>query len=97
MVILEAAAAGVPIAAANIGGIPDLIEDGRSGLLFDPRDAASILNAVRVILSDDSKTTAMAQVARSACLEKNGPRTVAQRHLHVYDQVVRSANLSDQH
>jgi glycosyltransferase involved in cell wall biosynthesis len=96
MVILEAAAVGIPVAAANIGGIPDLIEDGQTGLLFDPRDASSIVNAVHVILSDNHKATTMAQVARSACLVKHGPRTVAQRHLQVYDQVVRSANLSDQ-
>jgi len=94
MVILEAAAVGIPVAAANIGGIPDLIEDGRTGLLFNPCDAASILNAVRVILSDNHKATTMAQVARSACLEKRGPRTVAQRHLQVYDQVSRLAHLS---
>ena len=96
MVVLEAAAAGVPIAAANIGGIPDLVEDGRSGLLFDPHDATSIIDAVRVVLSDNHKATTMAQVAQSACLEKHGPTTVAQRHLKVYDQVVRSANLSGQ-
>jgi glycosyltransferase involved in cell wall biosynthesis len=96
MVVLEAAAAGVPIAAANIGGIPDLVEDGRSGLLFDPRNATSISDTVRVVLSDKHKATHMAQVAQSACLEKHGPTSVAQRHLQVYDQVVRSANLSGQ-
>jgi glycosyltransferase involved in cell wall biosynthesis len=96
MVVLEAAAAGVPIAAANIGGIPDLVEDGRTGLLFDPRDPTSIIDAVRVVLSDNHKATTMAQVAQSACSEKHGPITVAQRHLQVYDQVVRSANLSGQ-
>jgi glycosyltransferase involved in cell wall biosynthesis len=94
MVILEAAAVGIPVAAANIGGIPDLIEDGRTGLLFDPRDTASIRNAVRAILLDNHKATTMAEIARSACLEKHGPRTVAQRHLQVYDQVLRSADLS---
>jgi glycosyltransferase involved in cell wall biosynthesis len=94
MVVMEAAAAGVPIAAANIGGIPDLVEDGRSGLLFDPRDAISIIDAVRVILSDNPKATTLAQVARSACLEKHESGRVAKRHLQVYDQVVKLANSS---
>jgi glycosyltransferase involved in cell wall biosynthesis len=45
MVILEAMAAGVAVAASKIGGILDLIDDGRTGYLFDPLDSAFIQQA----------------------------------------------------
>jgi len=46
MTVLEAAAAGVPVMAANVGGVPDLVADGKTGLLCDPLDAASMGGAV---------------------------------------------------
>ncbi|MCI0351074.1 MAG: glycosyltransferase family 4 protein, partial [Acidobacteriales bacterium] len=38
MVVLEAMASGLPVAAANVGGVPELVDDGVTGLLFDPLD-----------------------------------------------------------
>jgi glycosyltransferase involved in cell wall biosynthesis len=46
MVILEAMASGVPVAASRIGGIPDLIEEGVTGYFFDPFNSQSIRDAV---------------------------------------------------
>jgi glycosyltransferase involved in cell wall biosynthesis len=46
MTVLEAMAAGVPVVAANVGGVPDLITDGKTGLLCNPLDAASMAGAV---------------------------------------------------
>src|SRR5262249_21215952 len=42
MVVLEAMAAGVPVLAANVGGVPDLIEPGQTGWLCDPKGEASM-------------------------------------------------------
>ena len=52
MVVLEAMAAGVPVLAAKVGGLPDLIEDGKNGLFCDPLDAASMKSGVSRILDD---------------------------------------------
>ena len=42
--------AGVPVVAARIGGIADLIEHGRTGLLYDPNDAGALEAALRSLM-----------------------------------------------
>ena len=54
LVIHEAFMAGVPVVASRIGGIPDLIQDGTNGLLFEPASAPSLAAAIRRLLDDPS-------------------------------------------
>jgi glycogen(starch) synthase len=51
-VVLEAMAHGRPVVASRIGGIPDLVEDGRSGLLVRPNDPAALADSLWRILTD---------------------------------------------
>jgi glycosyltransferase involved in cell wall biosynthesis len=50
-VILEALAAGRPVVASRVGGVPDVIVDGRTGLLIPPRDAEELFHALRLALA----------------------------------------------
>ena len=50
--LMEAMAAGVPVVSTRLSGIPELIEDGRSGLLAEPGDAASLAVALRRLLDE---------------------------------------------
>lgn len=49
---LEAAASGVPVVGPRVGGLPEVVTDGETGLLFDPGDEASAAAAVLRILGD---------------------------------------------
>jgi glycosyltransferase involved in cell wall biosynthesis len=55
MVVQEAYAYGVPIAASNIGSLPHLIAENRTGTLFTPGNAESLLASVQPLLADDKQ------------------------------------------
>ena len=88
MAVLEAGAAGVPVVAANVGGVPDLIEDGKNGLLFDPQNAASMSGAVEKILAQPEFARALAAEANRRAKERFHPPVVARKHLEIYREVL---------
>jgi glycosyltransferase involved in cell wall biosynthesis len=88
MVILEAAAAGLPFAASAIGGIPDLIEDNITGLLFDPSSPDEIRAAIARILQDKHLAKSVAHTALTACRHRFAPESVAREHLGIYKAVL---------
>ena len=63
MVMLEAMAAGTPIVATNVGGIPDLISPGE-GVLVPPEDPGALAGAIRATLDDHEGATARARAAQ---------------------------------
>ena len=52
MVLREAFAFGTPAAVSNIGPLPEIVEHGRTGVVFAPGDPAALLAALRAIWSD---------------------------------------------
>ena len=80
MVVLEAMAAGVPVAAANVGGVPELVTDGQTGILFDPLDVDAMTKAVTKLLVEPPLT----ERARQQALERYHPRVIARRHVEIY-------------
>ena len=70
LTIAEAMAAGVPIVAASVGGIQEMVEDGKTGLLVDPHDPKSICDAVSKILSDETLANLMGQCAKKTAIAR---------------------------
>ena len=90
MAVLEAMAAGVPVIAANVGGVPDLIEDGRTGLFCDPLDDASMAAAIARVVDAPGEAAARAATARAEARRRFHPHAVAARHLEIYREVLAS-------
>jgi len=61
--VLEAMAAGLPVVATRVGGIPEVIEDGVSGLLVAPRDSHALAIAILQVLKNERLAK---QLGRSA-------------------------------
>jgi glycosyltransferase involved in cell wall biosynthesis len=59
--LLESMAAGIPVIATRVGGNPEVIEDGISGLLVPPRDSAAIAAAVGRLLEDEELASRLGQ------------------------------------
>jgi glycosyltransferase involved in cell wall biosynthesis len=89
MAVLEAMAAGVPVAGARVGGVPDLIKPGQTGRLFEASDQSDIRQNVRSMLEDSDQTRALADNARRLALELLRPEIVARRHMQIYQEVLR--------
>lgn len=88
MVVLEAMAAGVPVLASNVGGVPDLIKDGKTGLFCDPTRPASFREGLERLLSERSWTQQLAAAAKAEALQRFHPQVIAREHLEIYRQVI---------
>ncbi|PIP86882.1 hypothetical protein COW81_03405 [Candidatus Campbellbacteria bacterium CG22_combo_CG10-13_8_21_14_all_36_13] len=67
---LEAMAAGVPVVATPVGGIPDFLKDGATGLFCNKKDPKDIARAIGEILDDDTLSALIQKNARTLVLEK---------------------------
>jgi glycosyltransferase involved in cell wall biosynthesis len=63
--ILEAMAAGKPVVATNVGGNPELVKDGETGVLVAPRDVAALAEAIRRLSEDTHLRRRMGATART--------------------------------
>jgi glycosyltransferase involved in cell wall biosynthesis len=93
MVVLEAMAAGVPVLAAKVGGVPDLVEDGATGLFCDPLDPGSMSSGVGKLLRDPALGGRLAMEAKRRALERFHPRVIARRHVEIYGEVLETRRL----
>jgi glycosyltransferase involved in cell wall biosynthesis len=64
-VLLEAAVVGVPAVAAAVGGVPEVVEHGRTGLLFEPGDEAALADGLHRLLTDRPEALRLSAAARA--------------------------------
>jgi len=91
--LLEAMASGVPIVSTDAGGIPDLVEDGRTALLVPPRDPQAMAAAALRLLADSELAARMKQAGIQCAGRYTWPQ-VAPRLLGVYARALGVASLN---
>jgi glycosyltransferase involved in cell wall biosynthesis len=88
VVLLEALAHGVPVVAADLGGITDIVENGVTGLLVPHGDPAALDAAIRRLLDDRALASRLAQAGAARVRERFGVESVARALAGVYRQAV---------
>lgn len=91
-VVLEAMEAGLPIVATRVGGIPDMIEHEREGLLVPPRDGRALVEAIRRVGDEPGLAARLGRAARERARQMYSVEQVAARWHDLYRQVARRTN-----
>ncbi len=89
MVILESMAKGVPVVATRVGGNPEQIVHGQTGLLVDPGDPAGLAAAMRTILCDSELSQEMSMNSRRRLEEEFSLVKMVQQTQDAYEDVLR--------
>ncbi|MDB5059711.1 MAG: glycosyl transferase group 1 [Chloroflexi bacterium] len=84
LVAIEAMARGKAVIASRAGGMLDIVQDGRTGLLVTPGNATALTAALRQLLDDSAQATRMGRAGAMACAANYSAANVVERVLNVY-------------
>jgi glycosyltransferase involved in cell wall biosynthesis len=85
--LVEAAACGLPAVGTRTGGIVDVIEDGRSGLLVPPADSAALAAAISALLEDAARRSALGLRAREVALLRFDAEDALERYRGLFREI----------
>jgi len=85
--LMEAMACGLPVVASDLSGIPELVEDGRTGILVPPGDAEALADALVRLAGDAGLRARMGEAGTQKVLAEFDLRANARRLLGLIDGV----------
>jgi colanic acid/amylovoran biosynthesis glycosyltransferase len=86
--MIEALAAGLPVIASRLSGIPELVRDGETGLLARPNDPADIARALRALIADPDGTLQRALAGRQLIEEQFDIERSADQMLEIFEHSI---------
>ena len=85
---VEALACGLPTIGSNVGGIPEVVRNGETGLVFPPGDSRSLREGMAALLAEPERRESMAKVSRRIALEEYSLQLQAQRYEALYQKLL---------
>ncbi len=93
--VVEAMSAGMPVIASRVGGIPELVADGESGLLVEPDDPQSLADALLELARDAGRRSAMGAAGRKRVDQRFTWDRVAAQTLALYSDLLTEADVRE--
>lgn len=88
LVALQAAQVGRPVVASNVGGLPEVVEDGVTGALVPAEDADALACAVLDLLADPAEAAAQGRAARERARTRFAFSRYVEEHLALYEELL---------
>lgn len=88
--LAEAQLVGTPVVAAYVGGVPDMVKDDETGLLFQPGDYTSLAKQISRLLTDDKFSTRISEQARAAAQLRYSAGRIAASLLLAYREIIKT-------
>ena len=86
--VLEATACGTPVVGFAVGGIPDMVRPGVTGLVVPAQDVSALRAAIRMLLQDPALRAAMATNCRRLAVQEYALEVQARRYIALYEEIV---------
>jgi glycosyltransferase involved in cell wall biosynthesis len=90
--LMQAMACGVPVISTPVGSIAEIVQDGETGLIVAPENAAALRGAIERVLGDGSLRERLGAKAREAALQRFGEDHMVDRMLDVFTVVARASH-----
>lgn len=91
--IMEAQAVGVPVIASRVGGIPSLIEEGRTGFLVEPEDPIALGQTILMVLRDPDRLARVASAGREFIRTNHSADLMVEKALTLYKTIISRTRL----
>jgi glycosyltransferase involved in cell wall biosynthesis len=88
-VVLEAMAAGVPVAATAVGGVPEILDSDQTGLIVEPRNAPAMAGAIERLLCDEDLRCRLRRAALSSVAARYSPDAYCRDLVAIYEDALR--------
>ena len=89
--IMEAMASGLPVVATRVGSVPELVADGRTGLLVEPGDAEGLARAIGTLADDGAMRRRFAEEARRFAVAELSVDRMVEQYAAFYRDVARKS------
>ena len=87
-VLLEAGLVGLPVLASRVGGIPEIVEDNKTGLLITPADSRILTQAMEKLINDAQLRSTLGNNGRKAVEEKFNSEIQVKKVEQVFEELI---------